>query len=204
MTITTALALFGSMIILALIPGPGVFAVTARAMSSGFHHGAMTVVGIVVGDYIFILLSVCGLVALAEAMGSFFVVLKYAGAAYLIWLAISLWRAEVVDNQVQGVKEASFLSNFMAGLITTLGNPKAILFYIGFFPAFLDLSAISFIDLVSIMVIATVAVGGVMMGYAYAAGKTGQMLSSRRARKNVNRTASGIMACSGVLLATRA
>ncbi len=204
MTITTTLALFGSMILLALIPGPGVFAVIARSMSSGFSHGAATTVGIVFGDYVFIIFSVMGLVALANVMGSFFIVLKYLGAAYLIYLAVSLWRSSTNVEGTEGIKEMSFVSNFLAGLFTTLGNPKAILFYVGFLPAFMDLAAISAWDIALIMLVATLAVGGVMLGYAYAASKSRRLLSSPRAQKNLNRTASGVMACSGVLLATKA
>jgi threonine/homoserine/homoserine lactone efflux protein len=204
MTWATTLALFGAMILLALIPGPGVFAVVARSMSSGFRHGAATAAGIVFGDYVFIIFSVMGLVALANVMGSFFVVLKYLGAAYLIYLAITLWRSSTEVEGTEGIKEMSFASNFLAGLFTTLGNPKAIFFYVGFFPAFLDLEAISVWDIALIILIATLAVGGVMLGYAFAASKSRRLLSSARAQKNVNRTASGVMACSGVLLATKA
>lgn len=203
MTLRTAFALFGAMFVLALIPGPGVFAVVARSMSSGFRHGAITTLGIVAGDYVFIVLTVSGLVALANTMGSFFVILKYLGAAYLIWLAISLWRAEVHSGDIQGVKDFSFISNFLTGLFTTLGNPKAILFYIGFFPTFLDLSTISVLDVSLILFIATIAIGSVKLGYAFVASNTRRLISSPRAQKSTNRVASCIMACSGILLAVK-
>lgn len=204
MTIASSVALFTAMLILALIPGPGVFAVVARSMASGFRSGAVTAFGIVFGDYVYIILSVFGLVALANVMGSFFVLLKYFGAAYLLWLAVSLWRASTSAQPTEGINELSLISNFLAGLITTLGNPKAILFYVGFFPTFLDLSAVSLFDVALIMVITTVAMGGVMLCYAYAASRSRQLLSGEKAAKRINRTASCVMAGSSILLATRA
>lgn len=203
MTPATTLSLFGAMVILALIPGPGIFVVVARAMASGFGHGSITAVGIVFGDYVFIVLSILGLVALTEALGSFFVVLKYLAAAYLLWLAFSLWRSASGSADIQGVEELSFASNFFAGFFTTLGNPKAMLFYLGFFPAFLELSTVSMFDIALIMVVATLSVGGVMLGYAYAASKAKVVLSSERCQRNISRSASGVMACSGILLAIK-
>lgn len=204
MTIASALALFGAMCILAIIPGPGVFAVLARSMSGGFKHGAITVLGILLGDYIFIILSVFGLIALADAMGSFFVVVKYLGAAYLIWLAISLWRSAGQSNEVEAIEGHNFAANFTAGLITTLGNPKAILFYVGFFQAFFDVQNISTTDVLIIFVIATLSVGGVMLGYAAAVSKAKSLLKSPTAKRYINRSASGVMACSGIFMVTKA
>lgn len=202
MTLTTTLALFGAMLVFAMIPGPGVFIVVARSISSGFRHGAATVAGIVLGDYVFILISVLGLVVMADVMGRFFILLKYAGAAYLLWLAFSLWRADTRRQDIS-VKEPPFTSNLIAGLLTSLGNPKVILFYMGFFPAFLDLSALSTMDLFWLLLVTAVSIGSVLLSYAWAASRARHMLSSQRAQRSINRTASGIFACSGVLLATK-
>ncbi len=207
MTLAAAFALLGAMIVLALIPGPGVFAVMAASMSLGFRKGVFMVVGIICADFIFIVLSVAGLSALAQAMGGFFVVVKYLGGLYLLWLAYSLWRSsntlELPDNSNTASEKSSALASFFTGLLTTLGNPKAILFYVGFFPAFLDFSSITVSTVLTIMLITVVAIGGVMLGYAYAASKAGQMLSSAKAQKRLHRSASGVMACSGVLLLSR-
>ncbi len=208
MTLTSMLALFGAMIILALIPGPGVFTVMASSLSSGLRHGVATAVGIVCADFVFIILSVMGLTALAQSMGGFFVIVKYLGALYLMWLAVSLWRSsnEKIDVESVGSVESrtSLTSSYFTGFLTTLGNPKAILFYVGFFPAFLDLAAVGYFDIAIILAITIVSVGGVMFGYAYTASKTRELLSTAKARKRLNRSASGVMACSSVLLASKA
>ncbi|MGH1370923.1 MAG: LysE family translocator [Cellvibrionaceae bacterium] len=208
MTLTSMLALFGAMLVLALIPGPGVFTVMAASLSSGLRQGVATVIGIVCADFVFIILSVMGLTALAQSMGGFFVIVKYLGALYLMWLAVSLWRSSNLAVDIEDLKSTdsrvSVKSSYLTGFLTTLGNPKAIFFYVGFFPAFLDLATVGYVDIAIILAITVVSVGGVMFGYAYTASKTRDLLSTPKARKHLNRSASGVMACSSVLLASKA
>jgi threonine/homoserine/homoserine lactone efflux protein len=204
MTITGMFSLFVALVILAIIPGPGVFTVVARSMASGFFHGLVTVFGIVFGDYIFIMLSLYSLSTLASTMESFFAFIKYAGAIYLIWLGIKLMLTKHSSTEVKPVRELSFLSNFIAGLVTTLSNPKAILFYLSFFPAFINLQDVTIVEIWKLLLVATIAVGGVMAVYAYAASKASRIFKSSRAVKTLNVTAGSIMVGSGVLLATKA
>ncbi|MFC6981430.1 LysE family translocator [Microbulbifer taiwanensis] len=176
MTFATIFALFGAMVVLALVPGPAVVAVTSRAMSSGFSHGASTTIGIVLGDYVFVLLSISGLAFIAETMGNLFVAIKYLGAAYLVWLGIGLLRSRgTVENPGDAGKSSHF-ANLLLGLATTLGNPKAILFYLSFFPAFLNMQQISAVDLFCVLLVVTIAVGSVNLGYAYLAARTGGLI----------------------------
>ena len=204
MTITSMVSLFVALVILAVIPGPGVFTVVARSMASGFFHGLVTVFGIVFGDYIFIILSVYGLSALASTMGGIFTLIKYAGAAYLVWLGIKLLLTKYSSVEVKPIIELSFFSNFIAGLATTLSNPKAILFYVSFFPAFINVQSVTVIEIGQLLLVATMAVGSVMAAYAYAASKASLLFKSSRAAKTLNVTAGSIMVGSGVLLATKA
>lgn len=204
MTIASMFSLFVALVVLAVIPGPGVFTVVARAMASGFLHGLVTVFGIVFGDYIFIVLSLYGLSALASTMGGFFTFVKYAGAMYLIWLGVKLLLAKYSSVEVKPVIEFSFLSNFVAGLVTTLSNPKAILFYVSFFPAFINVQSVTIVEIWQLLLVATLAVGGVMAMYAYAASRASRIFKSSRAAKTLNVAAGTIMVGSGVLLATKA
>jgi threonine/homoserine/homoserine lactone efflux protein len=204
MTTTSMVSLFVALVILAVIPGPGVFTVVARSMASGFFHGLVTVFGIVFGDYIFIILSVYGLSALASTMGGIFTFIKYAGAAYLVWLGIKLLLTKYSSVEVKPIIELSFFSNFIAGLATTLSNPKAILFYVSFFPAFINVQSVTVIEIGQLLLVATMAVGSVMAAYAYTASKASLLFKSSRAAKTLNVAAGSIMAGSGVLLATKA
>jgi threonine/homoserine/homoserine lactone efflux protein len=92
--------------------------------------------------------------------------LQYFGAAYLVFLGIGLCRLQLKDIESQEIAKSSFWSSFLTGLSITLADQKATLFYLGFFPAFLDVTKISVVDISLIMAIAIVAVGGVKIIYA--------------------------------------
>ncbi|HBE91337.1 MAG TPA: hypothetical protein DDW55_02000 [Gammaproteobacteria bacterium] len=200
MTFSSVAALFGAMFALAIIPGPSVFAVVARSIASGFTHGLVTTLGLVAGDFIFILMAVFGLWTVAETMGSLLVVVKYLGGAYLIWLGIGIWRSRPELDEIEGVNELSWASNFLSGLFITLGDPKAILFYVSFLPAFIDLSAISIIDTSVIMLTASVALVGAKLGYAYMADKSRLLFKSPRAKKIMDITAGSVMMGTGIFI----
>lgn len=203
MTLISSFALFGAMIVLAAIPGPGTFAVMARAASGGMPHGVATSVGIVLGDYVFIALCLSGLAFVADAMGSAFVVIKYLGAAYLIWLGISLLRARGSRAEIATGAKKSVTSSLLLGLTTTLGNPKAILFYLSFFPAFLPLGSITAIDTLIIFVTVTIAVVGVMLMYAWATVHTRKLLQNRRESRAFNILGGSVLIGSGLWMAAR-
>lgn len=197
-------ALTGIMVFGALVPSVSVLAVSARSAALGFAHGVLTSVGIVVGDIVFILIAIYGLSVLADLMGSHFALVKYLGGAYLIWLGTVLWRSKPKADGVYGNSKTSMPSSFLTGLLITLADQKAILFYLGFFPAFIDLSAISLADTGIILVIATVAVGGPKLLYAFMAERAGLIFRNSKAARAVNITAGSVMAGVGVFLVAKA
>jgi len=167
MTFSGIAALFGAMIVLASFPSVSVLTVSAKSAAYGFSHGVFTTLGIMVGDIVYILLAIYGLSFLVDT--NLFVWLKYLGGAYLTWLGIKLWSSKPKIADVEGIKESSLLSSFLAGLLITLADQKAILFYLFFFPAFVDLSTLTLWDTGIIIVIALIALGGAKLSYAYLA-----------------------------------
>jgi threonine/homoserine/homoserine lactone efflux protein len=204
MTIDSLLALFGAMLILAIVPGPAVFAIIARSFTSGKLPAFYMTAGIVFGDYIFILLALFGLSALAEIMGTAFFIIKYLSAAYLIWLGFKLLRTKADSIDIEASENSSLISNFLTGLFITLGNPKAIFFYIGFFPAFINVSEVTFYDTSLIMLAATVAFGSVNLCYSLLAIKAKNTFKSPNAAVIINKTAGSIMVSTGALVAIKA
>ena len=204
MTFSSIVALFGAMIVLALVPGVSVLTVTARTTAYGFIHGVLTTAGIVVGDLIFIVFAIFGLAVLAETLGSLFVLVNYLGGAYLIWLGTGLWRERSRIVEAEGVIGSSLLSSFLSGLFITLGDQKAILFYLGFFPAFIDLSKIGYFDTSIIIVITIVTVGGVKLGYVFMADRAALFIKNSGAFKIINIAAAIIMIGVGVFLVVSA
>lgn len=180
LTFTSALALFGAMALLAALPSISVLAVTSRAVTSGFAAGAAVSLGVVVGDIAFILVAVLGLAVLVEALGPWFVLVRLLGGLYLIWLGLNLWRATGKEDEVRASRPSP-ASSFITGLLITLGDQKAIFFYLGFFPAFLDLSLMTALDIALVALIAAVSVGGVKLMYAWMAARAGHMVTARHA-----------------------
>ena len=199
MTLSNIIALFGAMLVLAALPSLSVLTVVTRAISSGLLHGVLTALGIVVGDIVFILVAIYGLSMIAST-GGLFMVVKYLGGAYLVWLGVGLWRARAQAMEIETVQKSSGLSSFLAGLLLTLGDQKAILFYMGFLPAFVDLSALSLGDTGVIIAIATLTVGGVKLAYAYLADRARFLFQNQRPRQLINRIAGSIMVLTGLYL----
>ena len=77
MTLLNSLALMGAIFLLAITPGPGLFAIISRSLANGFSHAAVMVIGLILGDIIYILMAIYGLSAVASMMGEFFIIIKY-------------------------------------------------------------------------------------------------------------------------------
>lgn len=197
MTLLNLLTFGAAMFLLAASPGPGVFATLARALASGFSHAAVLVLGIVLGDIIFLLLAIYGLSSIAEFLGSFFTFVKYAGGLYLIWLGIGIWRSETNTKKVRGVREDSWKKNFLSGLSITLANPKVIFFYLGFLPTFVDLTRLTNFDVLAISVVVVVVLGSVLLSYAFLATRASRIITSERNQTRLNRCAGSVMITAG-------
>lgn len=104
---------------------------------------------------------------------------------------------------IEVAKNSSSISNFLTGLFITLGNPKAILFYVGFFPAFINIGEVTLYDTSLIMLAATVAFGSVNMLYSLIAVKAKNTFKSPKAATFINKTAGTIMVSTGVIVAIK-
>lgn len=201
MTLTTALGLFLAMLALAVVPGPSVVAVVARTLSSGVLPGLMMTAGLVAGDFVLILLVAKGLAIAATQLTSLFTLLQYLGSAYLIWLAIQLFRTQPTALQIAGGGPQSRLSDFVGGVAITLSDPKALLFYVSFLPAYIDLSQASWASIAGLMAAALLAVGGSKLGYVYATYRAKRGLVNLRIRRWLNIFAGlAMLATAAVLL----
>lgn len=202
LSLSALAALTGAMAVLAAVPSISVLAVTARAATGGFAQGAWTTLGIVVADLLFIVLAIFGLVLLAEALGEWFVLVRWLGAAWLITLGVLLWRSVPPAAAAGRAAPSSRFASFLAGLLLTLGDQKAILFYLGFFPAFVDLPTLTLADAGLVCGAAIAAVGGVKLAYAALAARAGPTFGLRAAH-GINRLAAGVLVLAGVILVLR-
>jgi threonine/homoserine/homoserine lactone efflux protein len=202
MTGTSVLALLGALVVLAAIPSLSVLVVATRSATLGFHHGALTTLGIVVGDCVFIAIALGGLSLLMTALGTWAVLIQLLGGAYLVFLGIRLLRSRGGDSQVLKPDKTSLFSSFLTGLLITLGDQKATLFYLGFFPAFVDLTTLQFQDVAVILSLAVVSVGGVKLVYALMAERISGWLNTA-VKRRLNGLAGIIMIAIGLFLILR-
>lgn len=196
-------ALFIIMALLAAVPGASVVAISARAAGAGFVHGAVTALGVVAGDLLYILLAILGLTLLVETLGPALAVMSYLGAALLIGLGACLW---VTTTRLQAVTPAdrqggrvSLLAGFTTGLLITLADQKAILFYLGFLPAVIDLATLTPGQVILIMATSGVAVGGVKLVYAWLGARVGSVCRPEHGNV-IKRIAAILLITSGVFI----
>ncbi|WP_417549591.1 LysE family translocator [Methylophaga sp.] len=182
LTLPTLVGLFVSLAVLAAIPSISVLVVSSRAATYGFMHGAATTFGIVLVDIIFISIALLGMALVLPWLGKWAVLIRLLAAGYLFWLAWRLWCFSDQKKSSSEVEDsASLTSSFLLGVMVTLADHKAILFYMGFFPAWMDLSLLTLSDTVVIFLLTFLAIGGVKMSYAYLSAKSAKRYFISRA-----------------------
>jgi len=200
MTLWSSLALIAAIFLLAISPGPGVFATISRAIASGFTNASLLVVGIIVGYIIFLLLAIYGLNLASQVLGEFFILVKYIGGVYLIYLGYKIWTSKVLPHEIVGNNELSWKTNFFSGLLITLSNPKVIIFYLSFLPAFMNLKILTTIDTAIVIIIISITLAFVLLSYAYMATRARKLLKSQSVMDKLNKTSGGAMISAGSLL----
>ena len=197
------LTLFTTMFVLACIPGVSVLTVTARSAAHGFRNGVMTTAGIVLGDIVYILIAVYGLSILADTLGDRFLLVKYLGAGYLLWLGVGLWRSVADRDKVENSRNTTSLASFLAGLAITLADQKAILFYLGFFPSLINLTVITGADTMLIIAIASLAVGSAKLLYAHLAVRGSTLSSGAGFERGIRAAAGGLLIAVAIYILLR-
>ena len=119
-----------------MLPGPGTFCILTCTGQRGIRGGYASLFGVMLGDSVLMLLAALGVAALLQANPVWFNALQYAGAAYLCWLGLRLLLTR--SGEGRAVVPFSHLADVRRGFLVTLLNPKAIVFYMAFFPLFID------------------------------------------------------------------
>lgn len=203
MTYQMTAAFAAAFFVLALSPGPGLAAILSRSLGSGLPAGLAVTTGLVIGDAIFLGIAMIGLSAIANTMGPMFQVVKYAGAAYLVWLGIQAIRAATKPVEIQAIPSAPLLKDVGLGLVVTLGNPKPILFYGALLPNFLDLSSVTSGDFTILMAVVVAVSFVVYSGYMLVIERARRLLNSTRAVKRLNQATGVMLIGSGLAVASR-
>ena len=183
-------------------PGPGVAAIIARALAHGTRGAPPFIAGIMVGDLVWLLLTVTGLAVLAQTMTLVFTIIRYAGALYLLFLAYRTWHSPVQALNLGAAPNLeSALQSFLAALSLTLGNPKAVVFYLAVLPSLVNLETLSLIGILEIAAVIVLVLPLILGIYAAAAARAQRLFRSERALRRLNRVTATILACAGAAVA---
>ena len=186
--------------IMIALPGPSVILTIAHSISFGRMHGIITVAGATLGIAVQLLVATIGLTSLLNAIAGAFDVLRWAGAAYLVYLGIKQWRHSNEPLELFSAN-VSKKNIFLQGVVVTIFNPKSLIFIAAFLPQFIDISrplALQFILIVPTFLVITFAVTSI---WAITAGSARRFLRSQRAIKTISRTSGGLMILAGMGLA---
>jgi threonine/homoserine/homoserine lactone efflux protein len=183
--------------VLLIIPGPTVLLVVSYALGQGWRTVLPMTIGVALGDFTAMTLSMVGLGALLAASATLFAALKWIGAAYLVYLGVKLWQAGdtlEANPRTDAVSAIRMLGH--AWLVTAL-NPKSITFFVAFLPAFLDPKADFLTQMVVFEATFLVLAFANAFGYALVAARARGFVSNRQAIGIVNKVGGSLLVSAG-------
>jgi len=185
-------------------PGPGIAAVVGQVLGRGIRTAPALIAGILIGDLIWFTCAALGLAALAQAYAGIFLAIKWVGVAYLVFLAWKMWTSPVDALQASADrKDISHGQLFISGLSLTLGNPKAIAFFMALLPAIVDLAQLSVAGFAEVALLIAIILPTVLLGYALFAHAARGVFRSPRAMKTLNRVSGTAIAGAAAAIAVR-
>lgn len=203
MTITPSELLLyaGALFVLFLTPGPVWVALIARTLSGGFNGAWPLALGVVIGDVLWPLIAIFGLTWLISLYGGILMVIGWIACAMFITMGVLLIRhADKTIASDSRLTRPGMWAGFIAGLAVIIGNPKAVLFYMGMLPGFFDLSALTWADIAAICTLSFFVplIGNLTL--ALFIGRARALLTSPVALKRTNITAGILLICVGVII----
>ena len=202
MSIETWLAFAAASAVLLVIPGPTILLVISYALGRGLRTALPVALGVALGDFTAMTLSLLGLGALLATSALLFTVFKWIGAAYLVWLGIALWRAGGRLNVEARADRAPALQMMGHAWLVTALNPKSITFFVAFLPQFLD-PAVGFCQQLLIFEATFLCLAFAnAIGYGLIASRARRLLENEQAIGMFNRVGGGLLIGAGLAAAS--
>jgi threonine/homoserine/homoserine lactone efflux protein len=193
----------GALVILWVTPGPVLIAVTARALSGGFRSAWPLAVGVTVGDFLWPLFAIFGLTWIVGQFAQITAIMHWVAVVIFVLMGAALIRtADASIMTAEGrLTRPGVWPAFSAGVAAVLGNPKAILFYMGVLPGFFDLTRVTGTDIAVILLLSmSIPLLG-NLATAFAVGQARRLLSSPQALRRINIAAGALLILVGVVIA---
>ena len=196
MTITIAEAALyaAALLVLFLTPGPVWVALIARTLSGGFHAAWPLALGVVVGDVLWPLLAILGVTWIVSIYGGFLDLLRWVAVVmFAVMGALIIRNAGKTIAGDSRLTQPGMWAGFVAGLVVIIGNPKAVLFYMGMLPGFFDLAALTRWDIALICTLSFIVplAGNLVM--ALGVNRVRRLLTSPGALRRMNRIAGSLL-----------
>lgn len=186
-----------------ILPGPGVTALVARVLARGMQGTPAFIAGFVCGSLLWFTIAATGLAMLATSFATVFVAIRYAGAAYLLYLAWKLWTSPVRPAGASTPSADGAGRLFLTGMAINLGNPKVIVFFLALLPTVVRLDALTPLGFAEMAATIIAVASAVLTAYAFAANRARRLLTSPRALRVVNRGSGAVMAGVAVSIVAR-
>ncbi|MEM8578346.1 MAG: LysE family translocator [Pseudomonadota bacterium] len=191
----------GALAVLFLTPGPVWVGLIARSLSGGFAAAWPLALGVVVGDVLWSLLAIFGITWILSLYGGLLEALKWVAAAIFVLMGIAVLRSADKAIGTDGrLTWPGLWAGFAAGLAVILGNPKAILFYMGMLPGFFDLTALTWVDVAMIAGLSALVPLVGNLGMAVFIDRARRLISSPRALAQMNRIAGVLLIGVGLVI----
>lgn len=201
MSIETWLAFAAATTILLVIPGPTILLVISYALGRGMRAALPVAVGVALGDFTAMTLSMLGVGALLATSFVLFTALKWLGAAYLIWLGVQLWRAGGTLEATPRSDRAPSLRMLAHAWLVTALNPKSLTFFVAFLPQFIDQGADFWMQMLIFETTFVVLAFANAIGYGLVASRARGLVSSARAIGIFNRVGGALLIGAGLAAA---
>jgi threonine/homoserine/homoserine lactone efflux protein len=194
---STLLLFVGTSLALLAVPGPAVLYVVTRSLDQGHRAGIVSVLGVETGTFVYALAAAAGLTGLIAASEIGFTIVKYAGAAYLIYLGVRKLLER--EDEPQEASSSAHSRLFFRGVLVQLLNPKIAIFFLAFLPQFVDSSGPVAVQILVLGTIFTLLAALSDSAYVLLAGAVGGWLrTGRRARRRLARLSGGVYIGLGV------
>ena len=196
------LALYAiAVFILFITPGPVWVALLARAVSGGFHAAWPLAVGVAIGDAVWPILAILGVSWVVNEIAGIMIILRYVAAVVFLTMgAVLMLKADVALSGDKRLTRPGMWAGFIAGVLVILGNPKAILFYMGVLPGFFDLTEVGVWDVLAIVVVSILTP---LLGNLAVAGFVNHardLLQTPEAVRRINRISGGLLIAVGIVI----
>jgi len=185
-----------------LSPGPGVLLTLTNAIRYGVSGAIGGILGIAFGTFIVAGISATSVGVILATSAMAFNIMKFIGAAYLVYLGVKMWRAPISKLDLSGAGKKGLKNQFIEGLTIQITNPKAVFFFMSIFPQFIDYDS-DYVGQFALLVVTYSSLNLVIhFLYAQLARTARRWLSSEKGRRIMNRAGGGTFVLFGIGLAS--